>query len=333
MAVKYQDYYETLGVNRNSSQDEIQSAYRKLARKYHPDINKAKGAEDRFKKIGEAYEVLKDPAKRKRYDQLGANWKMGDDFTPPPGWDFFGSQERQSGESPRNFNFGFGGSRDTGFSDFFDTLFGGVFDGFGNSSVRAERAGNSGRNRPGEDHETDLKISLVDAYRGGRKSITLRISETAPDGSTTTSSKTLEVDIPAGVTDGKRLRLSGQGGSGSDGSKKGDLYLNIHIRPDSRFKINGRDIEVDIPIAPWEAALGAKIKIPLVSGTAQIKIPPGIQGGKRIRVKGKGLGGGKDPLGDLYAIVKIIVPKNLSSKEKELYQELEKVSSYDPRTL
>ncbi len=323
MAVKYQDYYEILGVPRDAAQEQIQSAYRKLARKYHPDLNKEKGAEEKFKRVGEAYEVLSDPEKRKKYDQLGRHWQTGDDFSPPPGWESAGQPRRGGG----GFRFeGFGG----GFSDFFESLFG----GFGrNRSYEQEEFGSPFAHlfeQKGLDHEAELTIPLEDAYRGARRSISLQTTVNNASGIPKTVNKTLEVTIPKGVIEGKQLRLSGQGGNGTSG-KHGDLYLTIHIAPHPKFKVVGSDIEVDVPVTPWEAALGGEINVPLVDGSARVKIPAGISSGKKIRVKGKGLGGRTNEKGDLYAKVQIVVPDNLSPKERSLFEELASVSSFKPR--
>jgi curved DNA-binding protein len=322
MAVKYQDYYDTLGISRDASQEDIQKAYRKLARTYHPDVNKSKEAEDRFKQVNEAYEVLKDPEKRRKYDALGDNWQNGQDFTPPPGWEdlFGGGGGARTGRSTRGFSFD--GFDDLGFSDFFDSLFGGFggLGGFGRESRTSARA------KPGQDQEAELTITLEEAYRGGRKSITLE----GGDGVSGRRKKNLEVTIPPGVTDGRRLRLSGQGQPGPGGSQSGDLYLRIRIAPHRRFRVNGKDLEVDVPVAPWEAALGGKIQVPLVEGAANVTIPAGIQSGKRIRVKGKGLRA-KDGAGDIYAVITIAVPRQLSGREKELFDELARVSNFNPR--
>jgi curved DNA-binding protein len=320
MAVKFQDYYEILGVPRNATQEKIQSAYRKLARKYHPDLNKEKSAEEKFKQVGEAYEVLGDPEKRKKYDQLGRNWQMGDDFSPPPGWEQTSGGTRGTG----GFRFeGFGG----GFSDFFESLFG----GFGKPRGREtdENIFGNFHQQKAPDHEAELTIPLEDAFRGARRSITLTTTVNEGPGIAKTVNKTLEVTIPKGVTEGKRLRLAGQGGSG--GGKRGDLYLTIHIAPHPRFRVSGSNIEVDVPITPWEAALGGEITVPLVEGSARINIPQGITSGKKIRVKGKGLARGTRDRGDLYAIMQITVPKNLSDKERSLFKELAEVSSFKPR--
>ncbi len=320
MAVKYQDYYEILGVPRNAEQDKIQAAYRKLARKYHPDLNKEKGAEDQFKKMGEAYEVLGDPEKRKKYDQLGRHWQTGDDFSPPPGWSA-GSPGRGNGE----FIFeGFG----EGFSDFFGSLFG----GFGKQRASENDSGLFGGrfNKKGEDHEAELTIPLEDAFRGARRNISLKTTVSEGTGKSKTINRKLEVTIPKGVSEGKRLRLGGQGGNGA-GGKRGDLFLTIHIAPHPQFRVTGANIEVDVPVTPWEAALGGEITVPLLDGSARITLPPGITSDKKIRVKGKGLVGKEGEIGDLYAKVKIVVPQKLSAKEKELFQELAEVSQFKPR--
>ncbi len=346
MAVTYQDYYEILGVPRNATQEEIQAAYRKKARKYHPDINKEKEAEDKFKKIGEAYEVLRDPEKRKRYDSLGANWQAGEDFTPPPGWEAWqqgaGGHGTNGYGTSYSFSFDDLGSFGSGFSDFFDTLFGGNgffgggpgFNQAGSFKGRKKQSGNKfwagGSRDPfqsvrGQDQEAELTITLEEAYRGCRKNITLAYG----DGGNT---KNLEVSIPAGTTNGKKLRLSGQGGRGSTGSEAGDLYLKVHIAPHHKFRVNGSDLEVDVPVTPWEAVLGTKIQVPLVTGTANLTLKPGIQSGQRLKIRGKGLRKKKNEWGDLYAVVKIVVPKQPTPREKELFEQLAETSSFNPRS-
>jgi curved DNA-binding protein len=337
MAVKYQDYYEVLGVSRSATQDEIQKAYRKLARKYHPDINKSRDAEEQFKSIGEAYEVLKDPDKRKRYDMLGENWKAGQDFTPPPGWQFFRGSTSRSGFGGNGFgafdfgDFGQSGFGKSGFSDFFDMLFGGLGDLWG------EEQGQSGRwSQRGQDQEAEITISLEDAYFGAKKTITTETSEMGVDGAVRRSVKNIEVTIPKGITDGKRLRLPGKGSAGAGSGQSGDLYLRIRIAPHSMFRVKGQDIEVDFPVAPWEAALGAKLEVPTLDGPVAITLPAGIQSGQKMRLRGKGLPAkassaknGKH--GDLYAIVKIVVPKKLDPGERRLFEELARTSPFQPR--
>jgi curved DNA-binding protein len=340
MAVKYQDYYEILGVPRDASQEDIQAAYRKLARKYHPDINKEKGAEDKFKKIGEAYEVLKDPEKRKKYDALGENWKAGDDFTPPPGWDWNQGANRQEYSFHfDDFDSGFGNA----FSDFFETLFGGnPFGGFESRGRRSTGfdtswfdtsfSGQRGaQTQGGADQEAEVTITLEEAYRGCKKNLTLSYQEPDSAGILRNKTKNLEVTIPAGVNPGKKLRLSGQGGKAPGTGSAGDLYLKINIASHPRFRIKGSDIETDIPVAPWEAALGANIQVPLPQGNVQVRLQPGIQSGKRLRFKGKGLRKNKNERGDLYGVIKIVVPEHLSPKERELFQQLADISRFHPR--
>lgn len=337
MAVKFQDYYEILGIPRDAAQEQIQSAYRKLARKYHPDINKDKDAEDKFKKISEAYEVLKDPEKRKKYDMLGANWKTGDDFTPPPGWEQWQTGSRHRTDPHSGFDFGFdfgdmGTSFGSGFSDFFESLFGDAFQGFRTTRSTHNGAGGGFHSSArGQDQEAELTITLEEAYTGTKKNITLSYSEVDGAGRIKQKSKTLDVTIPSGITDGKRLRLSGQGSKGGTKGAAGDLYLRIHIAPHHNFRVKGADIEIDTPITPWEAALGAEITVPLVQGSAKLKLQPGIQSGQRLRIKGKGLKKNKNQQGDLYTVVKIVVPKDLSSEERELFSKLSKTSSFKPR--
>jgi curved DNA-binding protein len=335
--VKFRDYYETLGVQRSASQDEVQAAYRKLARKLHPDVNKDRDAEEKFKQLNEAYEVLKDPEKRRRYDALGDNWRTGEDFTPPPGWDFgFGSAGGRTGAGgPAGPGGGFAfdfGDLGPGFSDFFEQLFGGArqgspggfgggaFGGFGRESVRGTE--------PGQDTQAEVTIPLEDACAGGRRMVTLESREPGPNGTERRSARTFEVTIPAGVTDGKKLRLRGQGEAGYGG--RGDLYIIIHIAPHPVFRVKERDLEVDVPVAPWEAALGAEVEVPTVEGRARVRIPAGIRSSQRIRIKGRGLGSGAER-GDLYAAIRIEVPRRLSQRERELFEELSRQSQFNPR--
>lgn len=320
MGIAYKDYYNILGVSREASDSEVKKAYRKLARKYHPDVNKTPEAEEKFKEIGEAYEVLGDPEKRKRYDSLGANWQQGQDFQPPPGWEgtHFGFQGAPGGGQ----RYSFSGDASM-FSDFFESLFGGGGGGFSRSTMRGIR---------GTDHEAEVTIPLRDAYFGAKRSISLQVVEQTPQGQLKRSVKTYNVTIPKGTTDGMRLRLTGKGGKGSGKAPAGDLFLRIHIEPDSIFKLQGRDLMEDLPITPWEAALGAEIMVETMEGGVKLKIPAGMQSGQKLRLKGKGMPGrGGTAGGDLYVIIKIVVPKKLSEKEKELFKELSKISSYNPR--
>jgi curved DNA-binding protein len=338
MAVKYQDYYETLGVPRDASQEQIQTAYRKLARKYHPDVNKNSDAEDRFKLIGEAYEVLRDPEKRKRYDALGDNWQAGQDFSPPPGWEFFnfgtggrarsGTRPGGNGYSYRIFD-GFGDSPFSGFSDFFETLFGGGTGDLGGGATSGQGRGRA-RSLRGQDQEAELVIPLEDAYRGTKRTVTLESIDSG-SGRPTGESKTLEVKIPPGTTEGQRLRLRGQGGSTAEGGTSGDLYLRVRIAPHTIFRLIGTDLELDAPVAPWEAALGARIEVPIIGGKASVKLQPGTQSGQRLRLKGKGFPKKNGGHGDLYVRIRIEVPKNLTDRERELFEELSKASKFAPR--
>lgn len=328
MAVKFQDYYQVLGVPRSASQEEIHKAYRKLARKYHPDINKDKDAEEKFKQINEAYEVLKDSGKRKKYDALGANWQAGQDFTPPPGWEGVHFDFRTYPEGTADFDLG--GFRRGGFSDFFEMLFGQGLRGF----TTGRRAGGT-RTRSwsmrGQDQEADITINLEDACRGASKTITLQTAEPGPGGTLRPKSKQLEIKIPPGVTEGTRIRLAGQGETGIGKGEPGDLFLRVHIAPHPVFKLEGHDLFVDVPITPWEAALGAKVDVPTLDGPVKMTLPPGTQGDQRFRIRGKGFPKGRGSAGDLYATVQIAVPKTLTAKEKELFEELGRYSSFNPR--
>ena len=294
MAVGYHDYYETLGVPRDASQDDIRAAHRRLARRYHPDVNKEPGAEDRFKEVSEAYEVLRDPEKRERYDRLGANWRAGQDVSGDSGFEGF----RGAGGGGFEDVFDFGGGADD-FSDFFEGLFG--------------RRGGAGFAARGADQEAVLELSLEEAARGGRRRLSL-------DG------RDFEVEIPPGVRDGQRIRLAGEGSRGRGGGPTGDLFLRVRLRPDERFRVEGRDVYTDVAVTPWEAALGATVDVPTLLGTAQVKVPPGSSSGRRLRLRGEGLGGG-----DLYAVVQLHVPKRLSPQERELFERLAEVSDFNPR--
>jgi curved DNA-binding protein len=326
MAVKFRDYYEVLGVPRTSAQEEIKRSYRKLARKFHPDVNKAKDAEDRFKEINEAYEVLKDPEKRQKYDQLGQNWKAGQEFRPPPGWDVhydFGP----GGASPGESQWGGGGD----FSDFFEALFG------GQRFQRGQRAG-AGRGRQGpawsqagSDQEATLRISLEDAFRGATKPINLQSQVVTPEGQLSVQEKNYEVKIPAGIQSGQKIRLAGQGGEGTGGGPRGNLYLKVEIEPHPVYRINGRDLTMDLPIAPWEAVLGAEVQFATLAGAITLKVPAGSQSGQKLRLRGKGMPNPKGAPGDLFALISIVIPKQPSERERELFEELQRVSSFHPR--
>lgn len=319
MAVTFQDYYETLGVGRNGSEDEIKKAYRKLARKYHPDVNKDKEAEEKFKQVNEAHEVLKDPEKRKLYDQLGPDWQAGQDFKPPPAWENV-HFEFSNGAQAEAFNFG------GGFSDFFETLFGGRMAG----GTRT-----TGRHATwlvrGQDHEAEVAISLEDGYHGATRTITLQGHEIDDQGQVQPTLQNLQVKIPAGVTDGTRIRLNGKGGEGMGGGPPGDLYLRVKLEPHPSFQVDGHDLQIDVPLAPWEAALGATVEVDTLDGSVNLKIPPGSQSGQKLRLRGKGLPRNGDGQGDLFAHVKIVVPGTLSPEEEELFSKMAEVSKFKPR--
>ncbi len=312
MGVKYKDYYEILGVPRTATQEEIQRAYRKLARKYHPDVNKEPGAEEKFKEINEAYEVLRDPEKRRRYDQLGSHWKAGQDFTPPPGWDIhfdFGS-----GKDFEDILFGFGRGKE-GFSDFFEML-------FGRGRQRTYDTGGFGftRVQDGEDQEAVISISLEDAYFGRTKVINL------PN-----TGKSYEVKIPPGILPGQKIRLAGQGAPGIGGGKSGDLYLKVEIEPHPVFRLEGKDFYMNLPLTPWEAVLGGDVSVNTLDGPVTVRILPGTQSGQKLRLKGKGMPSPKGERGDLYLVVQIMVPKEPSREERELFEKLQKISRFNPR--
>ena len=336
MAVQFRDYYDVLGVAKMATEDEIKRAYRKLARKYHPDVNPGdKSAEEKFKEINEAYEVLSDADKRKKYDTLGPNWKAGQDFRPPPNWE---GANVEFGDFGDLFGSGQGAS---GFSDFFESLFGGR---------RGPRRG-AGFAMRGQDVEAEIPLTLEEAHRGVKRTITLQVTETCPDckGSGLKDGKTcptcrgagairrpksLEVTIPQGVRDGSVIRLPGQGEPGSSGAPAGDLFLRVRLQPHRLFNTIGEnDVQIELPVAPWEAALGAKIPVPTLDGPVEMKIPAGAQGGQRLRLRGQGLnrrGGGR---GDEYVKIRIVNPPKLAPKEKELFEKLAAESRFDAREL
>jgi curved DNA-binding protein len=327
MAVKFRDYYEVLNVPRSATQEDIQRAYRKLARKYHPDVSKEAGAEDKFKELTEAYEVLKDPEKRKKYDELGANWKAGQDFRPPPGWETQFSHGTGGGPGQAEFHFGGPGS----FSDFFETLFGGqgFQEAFGGGRGGSRRAP-VWRQR-GMDQEATLRITLEEAFHGVTKAFTLQMQTVAPDGQLSTTGKNYEVKIPAGILPGQKVRLAGQGGEGGGGGEKGDLYLKIEIEPHPVYRLEGNNLYVDLPVSPWEAALGAEIQLATLSGSVTLKVPPGAHSGQKLRLRGKGIPSSRGTPGDLYVVLSIQVPRKLSVREQALFEELRKASTYNPR--
>ena len=293
MALSYTDYYETLGVSHDADHDAIRRAYRKLARQYHPDLNSDEDAEERFKELGEAYEVLSDPEKRERYDRLGANWRETEQQAPNESFaDFFADQ-------------GWGDAAGMDFGgDLFEALFG----------ARERRTGGPIR---GRDREAVLELSLEDALAGGRRRLDL-------------NGRQVSVNFPAGVRDGQLIRLAGQGGEGYDGGPPGDLFLRVALKPHPRFHRRGdHDLDVDLPITPSQAALGATVSVGTPTGEAQIRVPAGSSSGRRLRLRGRGLPKRDGASGDLHAVVKIVVPKKLSDRERELYEQLAESSKPD----
>jgi curved DNA-binding protein len=309
------DYYRALGVDRSAGQDEIQRAYRRLARRFHPDLNKDPGAEERFKDINEAYEVLSDPKKRARYDRYGAQWRqVPEDYDgPAPGAGPFGGGGRRV-----YVNTGGGGFDEAGFGGVdVEDLLGGLFGG---------RAGGFGRgsrvSAPGADSEAEIELSVEDAYAGGRRRITLQ---------TASGPRSFDVNIPAGVADGQRIRLAGQGATGIGGGARGDLYLIVRLAPHPRYRLDGRDITVELSVAPWEAALGASVPVDTPGGPVQVQVPAGSSSGRRLRLRGRGMPNTRGSAGDLYAEVKIVVPARLTADERELWNRLAQTSRFDAR--
>ena len=307
MSVKFQDYYETLGVERGASADDVQRAFRAKARSAHPAVDKEPGAEDRFKQLNEAYEVLKDPEKRQRYDQLGSGWNAGQDFTPPPAWE--------------NVQFDFGGNRDDlgGFSDFFSSLFGGG-DPFGGSAGRVRSQ------RRGHDHEVEVEFDLEEIAQGGVKSV--RLATRGDDGVAHT--KTYEVKLPTGLADGSRIRLGGQGGVGAGGAPAGDLHLVVRARKHPRFSLHGHDLRTTCAITPWEAGLGGEVSVRTLTGSVTLKVAAGTQSGQVLRLRGQGLPRDDSSSGDLLVEMQIVVPAEPTAEERELFEQLAKVSSFEP---
>jgi curved DNA-binding protein len=353
-STRNRDFYQDLELGRNASQDEIQRSYRKLARRYHPDVNKDPDAEDRFKDISEAYDVLSDPETRRRYDSFGPDFRQVPEGVDPETWRRAraGAGARGGGAGGRGagrgggrgrgtggtggtggfggeggFTYTTGGNEDIDLEDLLSGMFGGG-GGFGGFGQAGGGEGGRGRGRrgwgpiAGADQEAEIVLPVEDAYRGGRRTITL----SGPDGP-----RTLEVTIPPGVTDGQRIRLTGQGGQGSDGAEAGDLYLVVRLADHPRYRVEGRDLYVDLPVAPWEAVLGAQVPVDTPGGEAKVTIPPGTSSGKRLRLRGRGLPNPRGTPGDLYAEVRIVVPREVSADERRRWEELASVSAFDPR--
>ena len=319
MAVQFRDYYETLGVSKTASADEIKSAFRKLARKHHPDLAKAKdkaAAEEKFKQINEAYEVLSDRETRAKYDQLGADWNQPGGFQPPPEWGRGGMGgggfRRHDGGNGGGVEFEFGG---TGFSDFFEAFFGGgrgesaFGGGFGRRQATADR---------GQDVEADIMVTLEEALQGSSRQISLRRSDSD-------KVETYQVKIPRGVHEGQRIRLAGQGEAAMRGGKKGDLFLRVRLARHPDFSVEGNDLIHEVAIEPWGTALGTELQVPTLEGDRRLKIPAGTQAGQRFRLRGRGLPNAAGGRGDLYVMIQIRIPKKLTEAERELWQQLAKL--------
>jgi curved DNA-binding protein len=349
MPVKYKDYYETLGVARNAGDEDIKKAFRKLARQFHPDVAKnKKQAEEKFKEINEAYEVLGDPARRKRYDELGADWNSGADFRPPPGWESARGGFRGWGPGGEDPGFHFEG---TGFSDFFEQLFGAARRG-GQRAASARRGGfaegDLGSER-GQDLEGDILVTLEEAMRGAVRSVSVRHAvpcqqcggtgaqarRTCPAcGGTGQAAKTdtCQVKIPAGVTEGQRLRIAGRGEAGLGGAAEGDLYLRVRLAKHPEFEVEDHNLIHEANLSPWEAVLGANLAVPTLSGRVNIRIPPGTQNGQRLRLRGRGLPQRAGDPGDLIVVTRIEVPQRISDAERKLWEQLARESRFKPRT-
>ena len=329
--MEFKDYYQIMGVERSATQDEIKRAYRKLARKYHPDVSKESDAEIRFKEVGEAYEVLKDPEKRAAYDQLGANWKAGQDFNAPPDWDagfeFSGGGFTGGGAQYSNFN----EADASAYSDFFESLFGQGFQQAGGRARGSQQRGSF--SSKGSDHHAKILIDLEDAMNGATRSISLRVPDVDASGHVTTKERVLKVNIPKGIKQGQHIRLAGQGNPGMGQGAAGDLYLEIEFNPHSIYRVEGRDVYLDLPVAPWEAALGASVKAPTPGGVVDLKIKPGSANGAKMRLKGRGIpaSSANNSPGDLYVILNVALPPADSAEEKAAYEKMRQTFNFNPR--
>lgn len=303
--MEFKDYYQILGVDRSATDEEIKKAYRKLARKYHPDVSKAKDAEAKMQEINEAYEVLRDPEKRAAYDRLSSGYRSGQEFRPPPDWD-------------AGFEFGYGPfARESAFSDFFNTLFG----GFGRRAA--------GFRTRGEDHHAKIFIDLEDAFRGATRTVSLQVPQIDEQGRLMTRERALQVQIPKGIREGQLIRLAGQGATGFGGGPAGDLYLEIRFKPHPLYRVDGRDLYLTLPVAPWEAALGAAVKAPTPAGAVEVRIPAGSQNGRKLRLRARGIPG--DPPGDLYLVLNVVLPPAETDRARELYRTMARELAFNPR--
>jgi curved DNA-binding protein len=307
--VEFKDYYKVMGVARDATDAQIKQAYRKLARKYHPDVSKEKDAEARFKEVGEAYEVLKSPEKRAAYDQLGKDYRPGQDFRPPPNWD-------------SGFEFSGAGQGDSSYSDFFDSLFG--------AQGRAGRGRGAGTHPGrGEDHHAKVLLDLQASLNGGSRSFTLRMPEIDAEGRLVSKERTLNVQVPKGILAGQQIRLAGQGERAPGSGTPGDLYIEVEFQPDPLYRVDGRDLYLELPVTPWEASLGATVKTPTPGGNVELKIPSGSHAGSKLRLKGRGIPA--TPPGDFYVVLQIALPPANDEKAKAAYAALAAALPFNPR--
>jgi curved DNA-binding protein len=329
--MEYRDYYETLGVSRTATPDEIKKSYRRLARKYHPDVSKEPKAEEQFKQVQEAYEVLKDTEKRAAYDQLGANWKQGEQFRPPPDWgsgfEFRGRPRgagRASAGAGAGGNGGFQGfEQDAHFSDFFSSLFGGGSP-FGDVDMGAGQS-----QRAARDSHAKIEIDLEEAFNGSTRMLELQRPEAGADGRVELKRHTVRVQIPPGVTEGQLIRLAGQGEVAHLSGRAGDLYLEVHIRPHRLYQLDGRNVTITVPVAPWEAALGATVTVPTLGGSVDLRVPPNSQSGQKLRLRGRGLPGATP--GDELVLLKVVLPPASTPEAREQYERMKNELNFDPR--
>jgi curved DNA-binding protein len=306
--VEFKDYYKTMGVARDATEAQIKQAYRKLARKYHPDVSKEKNAEAHFKEVGEAYEVLKSPEKRAAYDQLGQNHRAGQDFRPPPNWD-------------SGFEFSGAGPGNSTYSDFFDSLFG--------AQTRSGRSSGDFHTGRGEDHHAKVLLDLEASLNGGPRTFTLRMPEIDEQGRLISKERTLNVQVPKGILAGQQIRLAGQGAKASGSGTPGDLYIEVEFQPHPLYRLDGRDLSLELPVAPWEAALGASVKTPTPTGTVDLKIPPASHAGSKLRLKGRGIPA--SPAGDFYVVLQITLPAANDDKAKTAYAAFAAALPFNPR--
>ncbi len=306
--MEFRDYYQILGVEKTATTDAIKKAYRKLARKYHPDVSKEPDAEKKMKEVNEANEVLSDPEKRAAYDQIGQGYQSGQEFQPPPNWE-------------RGFDFsgGFSNMDEQSHSDFFANLFG---------HARRNR-GDAGYQARGEDRHAEITIDLTDAYLGASKTLTLRAPQAGAHGRTIIKERTVNIQVPKGVKAGQHIRLTGQGNAGSGGGPAGDLYLEVRFKSDSRFRVDARDVYETVPVTPWEAALGGSIEVPTPSGPVHVKVPANSQTGRKLRLKGRGIPG--DPAGDLYLLLEVVLPPAHTERAREIYTNMARDLAFNPR--